>query len=136
MVTDDLEPVWKALANPIRREILDSLREGPQATGELVMLFPKISRFAVMQHLTVLVEANLVIPKKDGRVRMNHLNAVPIRMIYERWVSRYEGEWASALTGLKRAVEGDRGKEAQTGARRGSEVDRARHNRCEVVDDE
>ncbi len=102
---DELEPVWKALANPVRREILDRLREGALATGELVLHFPDISRYAVMQHLGVLTEANLVIPKKDGRVRMNHLNAVPIRMIYERWVSRYEGQWASALTGLKRSIE-------------------------------
>lgn len=103
---DDLEPIWKALANPVRREILDILREGPLPTGEVVMRFGDLSRFAVMQHLRVLEEARLVIPRKEGRVKMNHLNAVPIRMIYERWVSRYEGAWASSLTGLKRAAEG------------------------------
>ena len=133
LVNDDLEPVWKALANPVRREILDALREGALATGELVMLFPDISRYAVMQHLGVLVEANLVIPKKDGRVRMNHLNAVPIRMIYERWVSRYEGQWASALTGLKRTIEGDR-RESRN-ERSGTESGRARLG-CEVASDE
>jgi len=108
LIADDLEHVWKALANTVRREILDQLREGPLATGELVLFFPDISRFAVMQHLKVLEEAGLVVTKKEGRVKINHLNAVPIRMIYERWVSRYEGEWASALTGLKRSIEDDR----------------------------
>ena len=103
---DQLEPVWKALANPVRREILDHLREGPLATGEVVMRFADLSRYAIMQHLGVLEEARLVVTVKEGRVKMNHLNAVPIRMIYERWVSKYEGEWASALTGLKRAAEG------------------------------
>ena len=91
---DDLEPVWRALANPVRREILDILRNGPLPTGEVVMRFGDLSRFAVMQHMKVLEEARLVIPRKEGRVKMNHLNAVPIRMIYERWVSRYEEAWA------------------------------------------
>lgn len=104
---DPLEPVWRALANPHRRKMLDMLREGPLTTGDLSAAFPELSRFAVMQHLGVLTEANLIIIRREGRQRFNYLNAVPIREIYERWVSRYEGHWAGALLGLKRALEQD-----------------------------
>ena len=103
---EDLDAVWKALANPVRREILDLLREKPHATGELVLEFPDLSRFAVMQHLEVLVEANLVNPRKKGRVRFNHLNAVPIQQIHERWVTRFEAHWATSLIALKNRLEG------------------------------
>jgi DNA-binding transcriptional ArsR family regulator len=85
--------------------MLDMLRDGPLTTGDLSAAFPELSRFAVMQHLGVLTEANLVIVQRQGRQRFNYLNAVPIREIYERWVSRYAGHWASALIGLKRALE-------------------------------
>lgn len=102
---DPLEPVWRALANPYRRKMLDMLKDGALTTGDLAAAFPELSRFAVMQHLGVLTEANLVIVQRQGRHRFNYLNAVPIREIYERWVSHYAGHWASALIGLKRAVE-------------------------------
>lgn len=108
---DDLDPVWKALANPDRRRILDLLREsesrgeGGVATGTLVMEFPGLSRFAVMQHLEVLEASGLVVPRREGRMVLNYLNAVPIRAIYERWVSRFEGQWAGALLSLKRRLE-------------------------------
>ncbi len=108
---DDLDPVWKALANPDRRRILDLLREsenrgeGGVATGTLVMEFPGLSRFAVMQHLEVLEASGLVVPRREGRMVLNYLNAVPIRAIYERWVSRFEGQWAGALLSLKRRME-------------------------------
>ena len=104
---DDLEPTWRALANPIRREMLDRLREGPLPTGELVLTFPDLSRFAVMQHLGVLEEGGLVVTQKFGRVRMNCLNVVPLRQIAERWMSRYEALWADELIDLKRRIEGD-----------------------------
>jgi len=102
----DLEPVWRALANPLRREMLDRLREGPLPTGELVLGFPELSRFAVMQHLAVLESAGLVVSHKLGRTRMNCLNIVPIRLISERWISRYEALWADGLIDLKRRIEG------------------------------
>ena len=70
--------------------------------------FHILSRFGVMKHLDVLREAGLVNTRKEGRKRVNTLNAVPLRMIYERWVSRYEDLWASMLTGLKRSVEDER----------------------------
>lgn len=108
---DDLDPVWKALANADRRFILDLLRdaehrgEAGTPTGEVVMAFPGLSRFAVMQHLEVLQQANLVVARREGRMVLNYLNAVPIRAIYERWVSRFEGQWAGALLSLKRRLE-------------------------------
>ncbi|CAG0975636.1 HTH-type transcriptional regulator [Phycisphaerales bacterium] len=110
-----LDRVFKALASEVRREILDALREGPKTTGELVMRFPDLSRFAVMQHLKVLWRARLVVSKKQGRERHNFLNPVPIRQVYERWVTKYEGLWAGALTELKRRAEA-------ACARRGDEV--------------
>mgnify|MGYP000216637447 CR=1 FL=1 len=97
-----LDRVFKALAKDIRREVLDALREGPKTTGELVMLFPDVSRFAVMQHLKVLSRAKLVVVRKSGRERHNFLNVVPIQQLYERWVGRYAGLWAGALTDLAR----------------------------------
>ncbi len=102
---DDLEPVWKALANPVRRSLLDALREGPRTTGDLVESAPDLSRFAVMQHLGVLEEAGLITVERQGRHRLNYLNPVPIRRIYERWVARYEGAWSAALISLKEDLE-------------------------------
>lgn len=105
MKPDPLEPVFKALASPWRRKILDMLREGPLTTSDLHAALPELSRFAVMQHLTVLEDANLVIARREGRQRFNHLNAVPIRQVYERWVSNFEGHWAGALLSLKATLE-------------------------------
>ena len=104
---DDLEDVWRALSNPARRTILDLLREGPLTTGELTEAFPDLSRFAVMQHLGVLEEAELVIPRREGRRRYNFLNPVPIQQIHDRWVSRYTRPWAEALVDLRDGLEGE-----------------------------
>lgn len=103
--TDDLDPVWRALANPARRHILDVLRDGHRTTGDLADLFPDLSRFAVMQHLKVLAEADLVRVRRSGRERHNFLNPVPIQRIHRRWVSRYQKPWAEALVGLKDFLE-------------------------------
>ena len=100
-----MESVWRALANPVRRTILDLLREGPQTTGALVVHFPELSRFAVMQHLKVLEEDELVIPRKDGRRRFNYLNPVPIQEVYDRWVVRYKQPWPEAHVSLRDDLE-------------------------------
>lgn len=110
---DGLDSVWKALADPTRRGILDLLRDGAKTTGELVDAFPEMTRFGVMKHLGVLEEARLVISAKQGRVKWNHLNPVPLRQIYERWVSKYEDQWASTLTRLKRLAETDEHKRSK-----------------------
>lgn len=102
---DELDGVWRALSDPTRRRLLDLLRERPRTVGDLCTPFRRThSRFAVMKHLGVLKQAWLVVDRKDGRRRWNHLNAVPLRRVYERWVTRYESVWAGALLGLERVV--------------------------------
>jgi len=101
----DLDPVWKALADPTRRTILDLLRERPQTTQAIVARIPGLSRFGVMKHLGVLRDAGLVQTREAGRTVVNSLNVIPIRHIYERWVSGYEEMWARTLTRLKRDLE-------------------------------
>ncbi len=104
-MSDSLESVWKALSDTTRREILDLLRTGPRTTSEIVEQFPHLSRFGVMKHVDVLREAGLVNTRSEGRRRVNSLNAVPIRQIYEHWVSNYEERWASQLISLKDSLE-------------------------------
>ncbi len=111
---DDPASVWRALANPVRRTILDLLREGPRTTGSLAGEFaPDLSRFAVMQHLEILCEAGLVTVRREGRRRFNHLNAVPLREVYERWVGRFADEMARSTMALKRYVEKEEGTMAE-----------------------
>lgn len=100
-----LDPVWKALSDPTRRALLDMMRGGPRTTGELCGEFD-MSRFGVMKHLTVLTDAGLVVVRRHGRQRLNHLNAVPIRQIYERWVGKFAGREAAGLLQLKQLAEG------------------------------
>ena len=102
---DDLDGVWKALADSTRRSILDLLRKGPRTTTEIVEAFPHLSRFGVMKHIDVLREAGLILTRDDRRQRINSLNVVPIRQIYERWVGRFEELWASHLLRIKEDAE-------------------------------
>lgn len=108
---EETDLVWRALSNATRRRILDLLGDGPMTTGDVAERFEHLSRFAVMQHLRVLEEADLVVPVRDGRKRYNYLNPVPIQRIYDRWVSRYMQPWTDALTSLKDELE-DRRREA------------------------
>lgn len=98
------EAVWKALSDPTRRAILDLLRDSPKTTGELADGFD-VTRFAVMKHLQVLVDAGLVFVRRRGRERWNHLNAVPIRQIARRWTTPFEAHAADRLLRLKAAAE-------------------------------
>jgi DNA-binding transcriptional ArsR family regulator len=102
---DQLDPVWKALADPTRRAILDLLRERPRTTTEIVDTFPHLTRFGVMKHLDSLREAGLVNTREEGRQRWNSLNMFPIRQIYERWVTPFQEMWASQLLGIKNLAE-------------------------------
>jgi DNA-binding transcriptional ArsR family regulator len=102
---EPLDAVWKALADPTRRAILDLLRDGPRTTSDIVAGFAHLSRFGVMKHLDVLKRCGLVVVRAEGRRRYNSLNAVPIRRIYERWVSRYEDFWADTLVRIKETAE-------------------------------
>lgn len=85
--------------------MLDFLREGPRTTGELVRLMPDLSRFAVMQHLGVLEQARLVLFRREGRIRYNFANAIPLRQVYERWVEPLGSSAAKAALHLKRYAE-------------------------------
>jgi DNA-binding transcriptional ArsR family regulator/uncharacterized protein YndB with AHSA1/START domain len=101
------DAVWRALANPVRRQILDVLSTGPRTTGDLAEGVPQLSRFAVMQHLGVLTEAGLVVARQRGRYRFNHLNPMPLRRWYERWVVPMADGAAAELLALERAVTDD-----------------------------
>ncbi len=100
----DHEPLWRALADPTRRAILDALRAGPRTTGGLAATFPT-TRFAVMKHLGVLTEVGLVTVERRGRERLNHLNPVPLQQAYERWVRPLAAPSATALLRLADAIE-------------------------------
>jgi len=99
------DAVWKALADPTRRALLDALSDAPATTGELVDAFDTLSRTGVMKHLDILEHAGLLVVTRDGRVRWNHLNPVPIQRVHDRWVSRHVRGTASALSRLKDHVE-------------------------------
>lgn len=99
------ETVWRALASPHRRKLLDLLKDGPRTTGQLSRELPDLSRFAVMQHLGVLEESGLVLARKDGRSRFNHLNPIPIRQLYERWMRSHSSIAAETALHLKRYAE-------------------------------
>jgi DNA-binding transcriptional ArsR family regulator len=103
---DDSDPVFKALASGSRRKMLDSLKAGPLTTGALCDTFPELDRCTVMQHLKVLEEADLIIVRREGRERWNHLNSVPIKRIYDRWISQYATHAVSILDRLKSDLEG------------------------------
>ena len=96
-----MDTVFRALADPTRRQLLDELfREDGQTLGALEERFD-MTRFGVMKHLKLLEEAGLVVTRRQGREKLHYLNPVPIRLVHDRWVSKYAEPWASALTELK-----------------------------------
>lgn len=119
---DDLDPVWRALANPVRRTILDELKRAPRPTGELADAFEELSRFAIMQHLGVLEEADLVVRHRTGRVTMNYFNAVPIQRIADRWIDRMRRPWVESLVELKAELEEGRDEEDDKDEARADQV--------------
>ncbi len=100
-----MDEVFKALADPTRRSLLDELfREDGQTLSALEERF-SMTRFGVMKHLKQLEEAGLVVTKRRGREKIHFLNPVPIRLVHDRWVSKYAEPWAAALSGLKDRLE-------------------------------
>ncbi len=97
--------IFKALASPTRRAILDELKNHPQTTGALCETFAALDRCTVMQHLKVLEAADLVIARREGRERWNHLNPLPIRGIHERWIGAYAAQAVDLLDRLKTDLE-------------------------------
>jgi DNA-binding transcriptional ArsR family regulator len=97
--------VFRALADPTRRALLDSLfsRDG-QTLNELCANFPEMTRFGVMKHLGVLAEADLLITARQGRIKRHYLNPVPIEQVASRWISKYAARFTAALVGLDEQV--------------------------------
>ncbi|HXH53711.1 MAG TPA: helix-turn-helix domain-containing protein [Sphingomicrobium sp.] len=104
-IPDSFDRIFKALANPVRRQILDDLKDQPLTTGSLCAHFPELDRCTVMMHLKVLEDAALVIPVRKGRERWNHLNPLPIHDIHERWIGPHAAGATARLAKLKRELE-------------------------------
>ena len=109
--SEELDGVFRALADPTRRKLLDELfaRDG-RTLGELESELP-MTRFGVMKHLRILEEAGLITTRRQGRSKLHFLNPVPIRLIHDRWVSKYAEPWAAGLSGLKNELESERAEE-------------------------
>jgi DNA-binding transcriptional ArsR family regulator len=105
MSTTRDDAVYKALADARRRAMLDELKDGPKTTGELCQRFRKLDRCTVMQHLRVLEDAGLVVVKRAGRFRWNHLNPLPIKQIHDRWISGYATGAVALLARMKEELE-------------------------------
>jgi DNA-binding transcriptional ArsR family regulator len=103
-VTDD-DTVFKALADPTRRFLLDLLFQRDGRTLKELESGLEMTRFGVMKHLRVLEEANLVVTRKSGREKLHFLNPVPIRLIHDRWIDKFREREVTALTALKTMLE-------------------------------
>jgi DNA-binding transcriptional ArsR family regulator len=102
---DRMDAVFKALADPSRRRLLDALFERDGQTLSALEEQLPMSRFGVMKHLRVLEEARLVTSKRRGREKLHFLNPVPIRLVHDRWVSKYAEPIAAAMSGIKKELE-------------------------------
>src|ERR1700729_1359212 len=100
-----MDAVFRALADPTRRSLLDALfKEDGQTLSALEERLP-MTRFGVMKHLKLLEEAGLIVVRRRGREKLHFLNPVPIRLIHDRWVNKYTEPWAAALSDLKHRLE-------------------------------
>jgi DNA-binding transcriptional ArsR family regulator len=100
---DDL--VFRALADPTRRHLLDRLYERDGRTLTELESYLEMTRFGVMKHLRLLEEAGLVVTRREGRQKLHYLNPVPIRLIHDRWIDKYTERQVSALANLKSELE-------------------------------
>ena len=100
-----MDLVFKALADKNRRKLLDKLFERDGQTLSELCRHCKMTRFGTMKHLKVLERAGLVATRRDGREKLHYLNPVPIRLIFERWTSKYADPFVSAMTALKQTLE-------------------------------
>ena len=97
-----MDIVFKALADPGRRALLDALRQRDgQTLIELCQVLPAMTRFGVMKHLRLLEDAHLVVTEKVGRTKLHYLNPVPIREIHDRWISNYAAPYVAGLVALR-----------------------------------
>ncbi|HEY2140776.1 MAG TPA: SRPBCC domain-containing protein [Solirubrobacteraceae bacterium] len=100
-----MDDVFRALADPTRRSLLDELFEHDGQTLSALERRLPMTRFGVMKHLKVLEQAGLLTTKRQGREKLHFLNPVPIRLVHDRWVSKYSEPWAATLSGLKKGLE-------------------------------
>ena len=100
-----MDEVFRAMADPTRRALLDELfRQDGQTLSALEARF-SMTRFGVMKHLKLLEEAGLVVTRRRGREKLHFLNPVPIRLVHDRWVSKYAEPWVASLSDLKTTLE-------------------------------
>jgi uncharacterized protein YndB with AHSA1/START domain/DNA-binding transcriptional ArsR family regulator len=113
-----VDDVFRALADPTRRSLLDELfeRDG-QTLSELQQRLP-MTRFGVMKHLKVLEEAGLLTTKRRGREKLHYLNPVPLRLVHDRWVSKYAEPWTAVLSGIEQRIEEEPQMEAKSSGKR------------------
>jgi DNA-binding transcriptional ArsR family regulator len=105
-ISDENDRIFKALSAGTRRAMLDVLKDAPKTTGDLCAHFSDIDRCTVMQHLKILEQAELVIVRRAGRERWNHLNPLPIKQIHDRWIGPYAARAVDLLERLKGDLEG------------------------------
>ena len=102
-----MDVVFRALADPTRRALLDALYESDGQTLVALTARHDLTRVGIAKHLRLLEEAGLVVAKRRGREKLHYLNPIPIRLVHDRWVSKYAEPWAAGLTGLKTELEQD-----------------------------
>ena len=101
----EMDAVFKALASPLRRRLLDDLKAAPRTTGDLCARFADLDRCTVMQHLKVLETSGLIVVRREGRERWNHLDALPIKRVHDRWIEPYARNAVAMLDELKSGLE-------------------------------
>ncbi len=103
-----MDAVFRALADPTRRLLLDALFNADgQTAGELCARVPEMTRFGVMKHLGVLEEAGLLTTRRSGRSKLHYLNPVPIGFVADRWISKYAEPFTKAMVGLRAGLESE-----------------------------
>lgn len=100
-----MNKIFKALSDPNRREILDIIKNSPGITVNEIAEHFDFTRFAVMKHLKILEEAELVVPRKSGKFKKLYINVMPIQTVYDRWISKYSAMWAQSLSSFKYKLE-------------------------------
>jgi DNA-binding transcriptional ArsR family regulator len=104
--TDEMDAVFRALADPTRRRLLDALfAEDGRSAGQLCAEVPDMTRFGVMKHVGVLEQAGLVTSRREGRTKLHYLNPVPIGLVADRWISKYAAPFTRAMVGLRTGLE-------------------------------
>jgi DNA-binding transcriptional ArsR family regulator len=124
-VAGDDDVLFRALADPVRRALLDRLHgDGPATLTELCEVEPAMTRFGVMKHLRVLEAAELVVTERVGRTKVHHLNPVPIARLADRWIHKFSRPATRALLDLQDVVDADRHTDHDTGHHTGQHTDR------------